>query len=144
MYVRWMIRRDMHEVVALDDEWPEDEYLRLLRQRNCIGMVAELGERVVGAMVYEMHKGRLTVLRMTGAPGPVGAQAIATMSRKLVGKLSPHGRTVVDYEVNEGDMKTLKLLRQEGWKATGVLRDHFDGRDAIVMSWRLQEVPLDT
>ena len=45
-HIRWMIRRDMPEVLAVEGEsfefpWCEEDFLRCLRQRNCIGMVAE-------------------------------------------------------------------------------------------------------
>src|SRR4051794_39786908 len=64
VHIRWMIRRDMPEVLAIehasfDFPWGEEEFLRVLRQRNCIGMVAEHGERVVGFMIYELHKSKL-------------------------------------------------------------------------------------
>ena len=57
--IRWMIRRDMPEVLKIEAAsfeytWDEDEFLNLLRPRNCIGMVAEHENRVVGFMIYEM------------------------------------------------------------------------------------------
>src|SRR5690606_11527131 len=53
VHIRWMIRRDMPEVLQIEKAsfefpWYEDDFIRCLRQRNCIGMVAEQGERVVG------------------------------------------------------------------------------------------------
>ena len=47
LHIRWMIRRDMPdvmgiEVASFEYAWTEDDFLRCLRQRNCIGMVAEL------------------------------------------------------------------------------------------------------
>ena len=53
-----MIRRDMPEVLAIEGEsfefpWLEDDFIHCLRQRNCIGMVAEHEDRVVGFMIYE-------------------------------------------------------------------------------------------
>ncbi len=67
VHIRWMIRRDMPSVLAIEQEcfefpWYEDDFVRCLRQRNCIGMVAEASERVVGFMIYELHKHRLHVL----------------------------------------------------------------------------------
>ena len=61
VHIRWMIRRDMPEVLQTEQEsfefsWTEEDFLRCLRQRNCIGMVAEQGEKVVGFMIYELHK----------------------------------------------------------------------------------------
>ena len=67
VHIRWMIRRDMPDVLRAEGEsfeyaWTEDDFLRCLRQRNCIGMVAEHGEKVVGFMIYELHKNKLQVL----------------------------------------------------------------------------------
>ncbi len=47
VHIRWMIRRDMTEVLAIEDgsfefPWTEDDFIRCLRQRNCSG--AELLE----------------------------------------------------------------------------------------------------
>ena len=44
--IRWMIRRDMPEVLDIERlsfefAWTEEDFLCCLRQRNCIGMVAE-------------------------------------------------------------------------------------------------------
>ena len=73
VHIRWMIRRDMPEVLAIEHAsfefpWCEEEFLRVLRQRNCIGMVAEYGERVVGFMIYELHKNKLHVLDFATHP----------------------------------------------------------------------------
>ena len=46
IHVRWMIRRDMTEVLEIEQEafefpWSDDDFTRCMRQRNCIGMVAD-------------------------------------------------------------------------------------------------------
>ncbi len=69
VHIRWMIRRDMPEVLAIENEsfefpWCEDDFIRCLQQRNCIGMVAEHEDRVVGFMIYELHKTELQVLNL--------------------------------------------------------------------------------
>ncbi|TSC63806.1 MAG: ribosomal-protein-alanine N-acetyltransferase, partial [Parcubacteria group bacterium Gr01-1014_106] len=71
--IRWMIRRDMAEVLQIerksfDYSWTEDDFLLCLRQRNCIGNVAEWNDTVVGFMVYELHKTSLHVLNFAVAP----------------------------------------------------------------------------
>ena len=63
-YIRWMIRRDMPTVMAIETDsfefpYTEDEMILMLRNRNVIGMVAEVGEQVVGYMIYELFKERL-------------------------------------------------------------------------------------
>src|SRR5215212_10833205 len=95
VHIRWMIRRDMPEVLQTEQEsfeyaWTEEDFLRCLRQRNCIGMVAEQGERVVGFMIYELHKQKLHILNFAVHPQfrhfGVGGQMVS----KLIGKLSSH------------------------------------------------------
>jgi [ribosomal protein S18]-alanine N-acetyltransferase len=109
VHIRWMIRRDMPEVLAIEHAsfefpWGEEEFLRVLRQRNCIGMVAELGERVVGFMIYELHKAKLEILNFCVHPEyrrqGVGHQMIA----KLVGKLSSHRRTRISLHIRETNL----------------------------------------
>ncbi len=73
VHIRWMIRRDMPEVLAIENRsfefpWSDEDFIRCLRQRNCIGMVAEYDERVVGFMIYELHKNRLHVLNFAVRP----------------------------------------------------------------------------
>src|SRR5260370_6714043 len=92
-----MIRRDMVEALAIEAEsfefpWSEEDFIRCLRQRNCIGMVAELDDHVVGFMIYELHKNRLHVLNFAVA-GRYRRQGIGTqMLAKLIGKLSQSAR----------------------------------------------------
>ena len=61
VHIRLMIRRDMTDVLQIESQafefpWTEEDFIRCLRQRNCIGMVAEHEDQVVGFMIYELHK----------------------------------------------------------------------------------------
>jgi hypothetical protein len=67
VHIRWMIHRDFSEVLAIEKQcfefpWDEDAFIRALRQRNCIGMVAEHKEQIVGFMIYELFPTKLHVL----------------------------------------------------------------------------------
>jgi len=98
VHIRWMIRRDMAEVLqassrASTTSWTEEDFLRCLRQRNCIGMVAEHDEKVVGFMIYELHKTRLHILNFAVARSTGGWASAGRWSTKLIGKLSSHRRT---------------------------------------------------
>ena len=74
VHIRWMIRRDMPEVLGIENQsfefpWSGDDFVRCLRQCNCIGMVAEHEDRVVGFMIYELLKRGSTcsISRCTGS-----------------------------------------------------------------------------
>ena len=142
VHIRWMIRRDMPEVLQTEQEsfefaWTEEDFLRCLRQRNCIGMVAEQGEKVVGFMIYELHKAKLHILNFAVHPAcrrsGVGAQMVA----KLISKLSSHRRTRITLEVRETNLAAQLFFRTQELqgrpRAARLLRGQRRGRlpDAV-------------
>src|SRR6476659_335692 len=150
VHIRWMIRRDMPEVLQTEQAsfefaWTEEDFLRCLRQRNCIGMVAEQGEKVVGFMIYELHKSRLNILNFAVSPAyrrvAIGTQMVA----KLISKLSSHRRTRITLEVRETNLAAQLFFRAQGFKAIKVLRSFYEdsGEDAFLMQYRLTDDSSD-
>ena len=142
VHIRWMIRRDMPEVLEIERAsfefpWFEEDFIRCLRQRNCIGMVAEHAERVVGFMIYELHKTRLHILNFAVSPGVRHRAVGRQMIDKLVGKLSSQRRTHISLEVRETNLVAQIFFRESGFRATNVLRDFYDDspEDAYVMEF---------
>jgi [ribosomal protein S18]-alanine N-acetyltransferase len=142
--IRWMIRRDMPDVLRIEREsfefhWTEEDFLACLRQRNCIGMVAEHDNRVVGFMIYELHKTSLHILNFAVAPGwrrhSVGAQMID----KLINKLSQQRRQQISLEVRETNLTAQLFYQSQGFRAVKVLRNHYSDstEDAYVMAYRI-------
>ncbi len=149
-HIRWMIRRDMAEVLDIEQEsfefpWCEEDFIRCLRQRNCIGMVAEHEERVVGFMIYELHKTRLHVLNFAVARSTRRHGVGHQMLGKLIGKLSFQRRTRVLLEVRETNLAAQLFFKAEGFRAVNVLRDFYDDttEDAYVMQYRYKPAPAE-
>jgi ribosomal-protein-alanine N-acetyltransferase len=92
-------------------------------------MVAEASERVVGFMVYELHKLRLHVLNFAVAEKyrrrDVGTQLV----RKLVSKLSHDRRSRLTLEVRETNLPAQLFFRAVGFRASAVLRRFYDDTD---------------
>ncbi len=143
VHIRWMIRRDMPEVLATEVEsfefpWLEEDFIRCLRQRNCIGMVAEHEDRVVGFMIYELHKSRIHVLNFAVADAyrrsGVGSQMIA----KLIAKLSSQRRSRIILEVRETNLDAQLFFRENGFRAVSVLHCYYADtpEDAYLMQYR--------
>ncbi|MCI0359176.1 MAG: ribosomal protein S18-alanine N-acetyltransferase [Planctomycetaceae bacterium] len=143
VHIRWMIRRDMPEVLTIESQafefpWSEDDFVRCLRQRNCIGMVAEHNERVVGFMIYELHKNRLHILNFAVHEQMRRRGIGGQMIRKLVSKLSPQRRSRIMLEVRETNLSAQLFFRDVGFRAISLLRDFYEDttEDAYLMQFR--------
>lgn len=142
VHVRWMVRRDIPENIEIDQSggfWAEEDFLRHLRQRNMIGMVAEIGEKVVGFMVYALEKYHLEIMNFCVHPSfrlqNVGTQMID----RLLSKLSSHRRTRLKWTVRERSTGLLLFLRRMKFLAMDIRRQHFDDEDGIVMVYRFEQ-----
>lgn len=153
VHIRWMIRRDMPEVLEIENEgfefpWLEEDFIRCLRQRNCIGMVSEHQDRVVGFMIYELEKSRLHVLNFSVAR-KIRRQGVGQqMIDKLISKLSHQRRTRILLEIRETNLQAQLFFSKCGFKAVSVLRHYYDDtpEDAYVMQYRYRQhevIPIE-
>ena len=145
VHIRWMIRRDMPAVLGIENScfefaWNEDDFIRCLRQRNCIGMVAEEDEQVVGFMIYELHKNRLHILNFAVHADHRRSGVGKAMLTKLLGKLSHERRNRIMLEVRETNLEAQLFFKSVGFRAISVLRDFYDDtiEDAYLMQFRYQ------
>jgi len=150
VHIRWMIRRDMPEVLAIEHAsfefpWCEEEFLRVLRQRNCIGMVAELGDRIVGFMIYELHRNKIHILDFATHPDLRRQGVGHQMVDKLVSKLSSQRRNRIGLYLRETNLPAQFFFRVAGFRAVEVIREHFPdtGEDAYGMLYLLNESALE-
>jgi hypothetical protein len=95
-HVRWLIRRDIQEVLAISPDLQEEDILKCLRQRNCIDMVSEdREEKIQGYMVYELYPKYLEVVYIAAN----NENAYKSLCDKLFSKLSTHRRRFVHFGI---------------------------------------------
>jgi ribosomal-protein-alanine N-acetyltransferase len=147
--IRWLIRRDMPAVLGIEQRsfefaWTEEHFLEYLRQRNCIGMVAECNQQILGFMIYELHKSKLRILNFAVDPEMRRRGVGTQMVQRLVDKLAQQRREEIELEVRETNLAAQLFFRQHHFRATEVLREHYEDtdEDAYRMLYRLDE-PLD-
>lgn len=130
--VRWMIRRDMPEVLRIEraafpDPWTLEDFMECLRDRTTIGLVAEWGELVVGYMLYRLHRRRIDILNLAVDPGRrrrgVGSQLIG----RLVAKMPTGKWRFIAATVRERNLPAQLFLRACGFRACCVLHGAYDG-----------------
>lgn len=130
-HIRWMIRRDMQEVLEIESlsfeyPWCEEDFIMCLRQRNCIGMVIEIGEYVVGYVIYELAPTHLSVLNIAVHPDWRRQGCGKAMLDKMKGKLSQQRRTSLYLIVRETNLSTHLFLRSQNLKCIEILRDFYE------------------
>lgn len=142
--IRWLIRRDMPEVLQIEQAsfstaWTDEDFLSCLRQRNCIGMVAEHNHQIVGFMIYELHKSKLHILNFAVLQDfrrmGVGRQMIL----RLIDKLSQQRRNEILLDLRESNLDGQLFFRTQGFRAVRIVRSHYDDteEDAYIMQFRL-------
>jgi [ribosomal protein S18]-alanine N-acetyltransferase len=145
--IRWMTYADMLDVLAIekmsfDSPWGEDDFIRCLRQRNCIGVVAVRDSRVVGYMVYELGQPmrllNIAVHRAYRRNG-VGIHLLEWLISRLQER-----RNRLDVTVRETNLGAQLFFRSQGFKAIEVLRNIFEDtdEDAYLMEYRLASMEL--
>ncbi|MCA9116238.1 MAG: ribosomal protein S18-alanine N-acetyltransferase [Planctomycetaceae bacterium] len=129
------------EQASFEFAWTEEDFLCCLRQRNCIGMVAEQEGRVVGFMIYELHKSRLRILNFAVCPSFRRQHVGEQMAQRLIDKLSQQRRNEIVLEVRETNLPAQLFFQSQGFRAVRVLRSHYDDttEDAYCMMFQLQE-----
>jgi len=143
--VRWMLRRDLPDVVAIEAlsfefPWSEEDFVNCLRRRNCLGMVAEDDGAVVGFMVYELKKTSICVLNFCVSPGARRCGVGLCLVRELLRKLenSPIQKRIT-LEVRETNLPGQLFFRAAGFRAVAVLRglyEEYGGEDGYLFVLR--------
>lgn len=145
--VRWMIRRDMPEVYGIENAnfehpWSEDDFIRCLRQRNCIGLVVEHNARVLGFTIYELHPKRIDILNLAVHAAwhrkGVGRKLIDKLLAKLRIRSDGTSRNCITLAVRESNLIACQFFRAMGFRAVAVLHDYFEDtdEDAILFEYR--------
>ncbi len=148
--VRWLIERDVPEVMAIEEAafehpWAEAEMLRTLRKRNCVGMVAEErpADRVLGFMVYELFKTHVILHDLAVRPDCRRKGVGTRLARRLLEKLTPKGIVRVVVKVAEDNLDAQLFFRSLGFLAVEIERSPFktSDRDAYRMEYALAAAP---
>jgi len=129
--MRWMILRHMKEVLDIEFErfefpWDKRDFVDALRQRNCMGMVAQRDDKVLGYMVYELYKHKLTLLNFAVAFDANRQGVGRMMMETLQNKLSRRWKRMIVLHVRESNLSAQLFFKAMGFTATKVLRDYYE------------------
>ncbi|MDR3233304.1 MAG: ribosomal protein S18-alanine N-acetyltransferase [Planctomycetaceae bacterium] len=145
--VRWMIRNDFAEVMAIEAAsfefpWNEGEFLRCLQSRNCIGVVAEYEGKVVGYAIYETPRHKIFLTNIAVDEQYRRKGVARQIVQKLIRKLIYQNRHKIVVEVRETNLTALQCFRSLGFLATGTLRNFYEEQDedAYILTYQQHNV----
>ena len=136
--LRWMLRRDEPEVLAIAAQTPfrlDSEKLNgWMRRANCIGYVAEHSERVIGFVIIQHTRRRYGILHLAVHAGFRQHGVAGALLEKLESQLTaaPGRRNVIDAMIPESDLEMLQFFRHMGYHGS-LVRDAFIGEDGVRM-----------
>ena len=144
-YVRWMVRRDMPRILAIENQsfefpWPEEEFLYWLRQKNIYGMTAEFDDWVIGFVIYQFRQTSFQLLNLAVSGAyrhrGVGSLIVSKLAKRLCCRSQ---RTRIVTEVRETNLPALSFFRSLGFHAVSILRGYYSdtSEDAYLMCYRL-------
>ena len=147
MSLRWLIRRDMKQVLRIEDtnkySWTEEDFINCLRQRNRIGMVYEdynpiiQDNVIIGYVVYELHKRKLNILNLTVDPSYRHSGIGKNMMSKLIEKLTTQRRSFIDTMVRESNLTAQLFLREMEFRAISIIKNEYNNEDGYIMRYSL-------
>lgn len=147
--IRWILHRDTGVVQSIENvsfefPWTEEEFIRVLRQRDCIGMVCQIGDDVLGYMIYKLCKSKLELINFAVHPNYRRKGVGSAMVERLIAKLSYQRRNRIELLVMETNMPALMFFRSNGFEATRVIRNAYIPTvvDGIAMRY-VRKVPTE-
>lgn len=129
--VRWLIADDLPEVMAIENAsfnfpWRAVDFTEALRVDTIVGAVAERDGRLVGYVLYEVHRCGIEVLRLAVAPAARRRGVGRALVERLLGKLNGRPDRALAAVVNESNLAAQLWFRALGFRALRVLRGYFD------------------
>lgn len=148
--IRWLIRRDMPEVLEIENRsfarpWTEEDFVCNLKERNCIGSVAESKQadgRIYGYMVYTLDGAHLHLLNVAVAPEVRRTGIGSALIERLIGKLSEQRRHRIITAVRESNLTAQMFLSRVGFKGSPTKLTFADGESVIQFVYTLPSATL--
>ena len=134
LLIRWLVLKDVPEVLSLESRcfefsWSENDFLVCLRQRNCIGMVAVVRDRVIGYMIYELHRNMLHVLTFATDPDYQRRGVGHALFDQLTNNITQQRRNCLRLDCRETNLAAQLFFKSQGCRCIEVLPHLYDDTD---------------
>ncbi len=147
-HVRWMIRRDLSEVdrieqLSFESPWSQEDFKEQMSSQNCICMTATQDQKVLGYIVFELHADRFHLVNLAVDPEYRRSKIAHQMVKVLFKKLGRRNRRRITLCVGEDNLGAQVFFRKLGFKATQVLRGHWNEGSIDAYSFAYESAPVE-
>jgi ribosomal-protein-alanine N-acetyltransferase len=120
------------ERLSFDDPWTHIDFVRTLQCSGVIALAVEIGNDIVGFMVYELRPRSVKILNIAVHPKHRQSGIGRMMLSRLIAKLSENRRQHVFATVRERNLAAQLFFRACGFRCVAVLHGHYEttGEDA--------------
>lgn len=130
-HLRWAIVQDIPQILAIERAsfefpWTEKEFIRCLRQRDMVAMVAEVGDQIGGYCVYERDGEIISLANLAVVPHLLRLGIGARMVDELKSQLSLRRQVRIVCEIRESNLSAQLFFKAMGFRAVAVLRDFYE------------------
>lgn len=140
MSMRWMIRKDLPAVVAIErasfhTPWTEEDFANELRRQNVYGMVVENDHNeIVGYVVTQLNEKSYTIRNIAVRSDYFGCGVGDAIIEKLELKCTPK-RPYLYAMVAESNLRALMFFKRNGFQAVDLIKEPYSDAtdDGIVM-----------
>lgn len=128
--IRYMIRRDMPEVVKIEQAsyeapWTQADFKECLSHHNHMGMVIESKEQIIGFMVYGLLKDSIHLLNIAICPSLRRLGCAESLVDKLKSKLTVQRRKEIIAYTRESNLEAQLFLRKMGFFCFDIDQDYY-------------------
>lgn len=125
-----MKRARMPEVLQIEQKsfecpWTEEDFCHCLLRRDCLGMIAEDCDKILGFTIYELHKTKIEILNIAVHPDWRRRNIGCQMVKKLIDKLSPYRKTKIVIKIRESNTSAQLFFREIGFRAIQTLINYY-------------------
>lgn len=138
---RWMMPSDLRDVLEIEraqfpNPWTKEHFQDYLCQRDCIGMVAEYSNEILGFVVYLLGSDHLEIINLAVDPAFEREGVDSSILDHIKGKVGLSSRTAIQIRSCDTNLDQHLFLKRQDFYAVEVERDYYaKGMDAYLFRW---------
>ena len=132
--IRWQIRKDLPQVLEIEKHsfeypWSEETMTEYLRDRNCIGVVFEVGKEILGYIIYRLEEKSILILKLAVRHDHRMSGIGKALIHKVINKLSINKRQEILVDIREGNLNAQLFFQHLNFMAVAIIDNCFEDVD---------------